>query len=132
MGFDHWDGIEGLDAGKIISKRDVMKRQLEEYLNDEVFAARFLDCMDLIRAKNADYTEGNQKKDRIKHFRQTAEELDLPMKKVWSVFVRKHWSAIQKYVKFGQTESEPIDGRINDVINYLVLFGAIVSEEQAK
>lgn len=103
---------------------------LKNYMKDDVFATRFAECIDMLKAKNSDYTEGKAAKDRIAHFRAAAEKHDVSMTKIWGIFVDKHWSAIQKYLKDGQTESEPISGRINDVINYLILLGAIIDDQK--
>ena len=59
-----------------------------------------------------------------------AKDYDLPMEKVWAVFTEKHIGAIRKYVKDGSVESEPIDGRINDIINYMVLLAAIIDDQK--
>lgn len=101
---------------------------LTEYLRDEVFARRFAGCMTMIRQKNADYTQGTAKRDRIGAFRRIGGDIDVPMAKVWAIFAQKHWGAVMKYVKDGQVESEPISGRIDDLINYFVLLGAIIED----
>ena len=121
-----------LPKKKILTKREAMMRNLVEYLGDDVFAARFLDCMDIIRTKNADYTQGTAKRDRVAAFRRIAGDVNITMKQAWAVFAQKHWGAVMKFVKDGQVESEPIDGRINDMINYMVLLGAIVDDERSK
>lgn len=107
---------------------DQLVDTLTEYLGDRVFARRFVDCMTIIRAKNADYTQGTAKRDRIAAFRRVAADIDTTMAKVWATFAQKHWGAVMAFVKNGQVESEPIDGRINDLINYFVLLGAIVHD----
>lgn len=109
--------------------KDDLLAYLTAYLGDAVFARRFADCIDLIRAKNADYTQGTAKSDRIAAFRRISKDIGVSMEKVWGVFFGKHLSAIQKYIKDGQLESEPIDGRIADAINYLVLLDAIIKDE---
>ena len=131
----HWviaSDIENLTRNEI--EEAVTRRELEEavakFIGDEVFAKRFVDCMELIRGKNADYTAGNAAVDRIYNFRKASEEIGLPMKKIWYVYAWKHWTAIRKFVNDSHVESEPIDGRINDVINYMILLGAIVDEEK--
>lgn len=108
--------------------RDQLCELLGRYLNDRVFAARFADCMEMIRKKNADYTQGTAKRDRIAAFRRIGGDINVPMTKVWAIFAQKHWGAVMKFVKDGQVESEPIDGRINDLINYFVLLGAIIHD----
>jgi hypothetical protein len=115
-----------------MTPKDELIATLTEYLGDEVFAQRFADCMEMIRAKNADYTQGTAKKDRIAAFRRIGKDINVPMTKVWAIFAQKHWGAVMKFVKDGQVESEPIDGRINDLINYFVLLGAIVNDAEAK
>lgn len=112
--------------------KDELVRYLTEYLRDAVFAQRFADCMEMIRRKNADYTQGVEKKDRIAAFRRIGMDIDVPMTKVWAIFAQKHWGAVMKFVKDGQVESEPIDGRINDLINYFVLLGAIIHDKDGK
>ena len=103
-----------------------------EYLGDAVFARRFVDCMSMIRVKNADYSQNEQKGDRIAAFRRISRDIGIPMTKVWAVFCQKHWGAIMRFIKDGHVESEPIDGRINDVINYHVLLGAIIDDVKEK
>ncbi|MBV9125656.1 MAG: hypothetical protein JO112_20085 [Planctomycetes bacterium] len=132
---DPFDAVEAELIKKdapIMPKDQDLLAYLTGYLGDPVFAKRFADCIDLIRAKNADYTQGTAQRDRIAHFREAAKDLELPMLKVWQVFVRKHWAVIQKVANGGHAESEPIDGRINDVINYMVLLGAILDDGKTK
>jgi hypothetical protein len=118
------------DQGQEASKAQLQK-YLQGYLGDPVFAERFAECIHMLRAKNADYSQNEQKGDRIAAFRRIARDIELPMRKVWAVFAQKHWGAIMRFIKDGRVESEPIDGRINDLINYAVLLGAIVDDERA-
>lgn len=105
-----------------------LEAYITSYLGDSFFGKKFAECIDLIKAKNSDYTEGKGSRDRVAHFRAAAQDLNLPMMKIWQVFVRKHWSTVQKFANGGKLESEPIDGRINDIINYMVLFAAIIED----
>jgi hypothetical protein len=115
------------EAGKKATFHE-LEMFLTAYLGDDFFARKFSDCIDLIRKKNSDYTQGQGARDRIAHFREAAKDLDLPMLKIWQVFVRKHWATIQKFANGGTLESEPIGGRIDDVINYMVLLAAIIED----
>jgi len=136
--FDLQAGGPGLSIEEVLERlgstasEQTLVKFLTGYLDDSVFAQRIATCMGIMKRKNADYSQGEQKGDRIAAFKRIARDIDMPVRKVWAVFAQKHWGAVMKYVKDGIVESEPIDGRINDLINYLVLFGAIVDEESGK
>ena len=52
--------------------------------------------------------------------------------KLW-IFLDKHLSSIRSYIKHGQVFSnEPIEGRINDAINYLFLLRCLIAEQKKK
>src|SRR5574337_1069374 len=70
-------------------------------------------------------------KDRLANFRRNAETLGIAMETVWAVYAAKHWDAIMQFVKdvashTDRVRSEPIEGRIDDLIVYLLLFKAII------
>lgn len=90
---------------------------------------RFLDeCFATMSAKGHDYREGNDA-DALHNFRTLGEELDLPMEKIWFVYFSKHLKALKTFIKEGgQKESEPIEGRIKDMIVYLLLMYKMVKE----
>jgi hypothetical protein len=117
------------EAGKTASKFD-LEMYLTAYLGDDFFARQFTDCIDMIRKKNADYSQGEQKGDRIAAFRRIAKDVNITMEQAWAVFCQKHWGAVMKYVKEGTVESEAIEGRIHDVINYMVLLAAIIDDRK--
>lgn len=71
--------------------------------------------------------------DRLANFRRNATALGIPMETVWSVYAAKHWDAIMQYVKDINTgitrdRMEPIAGRVDDLLVYLILFKAILEE----
>lgn len=80
----------------------------------------------LIDDKNADYagTGGSA----FANFYEEAEALDLSVEKVWHVWVFKHWTAVTSFCKRGNVRSEPIDGRLDDVIGYCLLLKGILRE----
>lgn len=89
------------------------------------------ECLSTMRAKGEDYRQGDP--DLLAAFRKTGAEMDLPMEKVWGVFVGKHQKAIANFIRTGgQSESEPIEGRIKDVIVYHLLFYKMVQEMKAR
>ena len=76
-------------------------------------------------------TKGNDyacNEDRLSNFKQLAEFLGLSPLQVWAVYTFKHILAISQYVREGQVESEPIEERIADARNYLVLGLALIKE----
>jgi hypothetical protein len=82
---------------------------------------------DLSTLKGGEYSGDN---DRLANFRRNADALGLNMETVWSVYAAKHWDAIIQEIKdknTGLTRSrlETIDGRIDDLILYLLLYKAI-------
>ena len=135
MGYDMDEGMTVDDLCEVAFEErpevniDLVQGVIAAYLDDEVFAERFASCIEIIRRKNADYSQNEQKQDRIAAFKRIARDIDVPVRKAWAVFAQKHWGAIMRYVKDGLVESEPIRGRIDDMINYLVLLSSIIDWE---
>lgn len=94
---------------------------------DPDFDSLLEEVLKTLETKGADYTMGS--KDRLHNFRTVGSFVDLSKEKVWSVYFYKHIAAIFNYIKSGgQSESEPIRGRIVDAIVYLLLFHKMVIE----
>jgi len=89
------------------------------------------ECLETMRAKGHDYRQGNDD-DLLHNFRTVAESVGTDMEKVWFTYFYKHYSAVATFIKEGgQQESEPIEGRIKDLIVYLLLFHRMVQEKKA-
>lgn len=74
--------------------------------------------------------------DRLANFRRNGQALGVSMELVWVVYAGKHWDAIQQYVKDmasgrKRERAEPITGRADDLIVYLLLFKAMCEERGA-
>jgi hypothetical protein len=83
----------------------------------------------IAKAKGEDYTKGSA--DALFNFKEAGKAIDLDPKKALYIFMNKHYNAIVNYIKTnGQSESEPIDERIKDMINYLVLLRGLIIEER--
>lgn len=96
---------------------------INEFLNE---------CLETMRSKGHDYREGNDA-DLLHNFRTVGEDAGLPMEKIWYVYTSKHWKAIKTYIKSGgQSESEPIESRIKDIIVYMLLFYRMTREIKDK
>lgn len=95
----------------------------------DIMNKTFSQCLALAKSKGADYTKGSL--DALANFKEGGRSLAVPPEKVCWIFMNKHYQAITNYVRTGgQSESEPIDGRIDDLINYLVLLKGIIVEER--
>ena len=96
---------------------------------EQVMSAVFDSCATVSDAKGHDYTKGSE--DALANFKGVGKDIGIdPMQACW-IFMNKHYQAITNYVRTGgQSESEPIDERIKDLINYLVLFQALIIERR--
>lgn len=82
----------------------------------------------LLKAKGDDYTRHDP--DRLSNFKRLAKDLDLDSKKVWAVYAGKHWDAVMAFIKTGKAESEAIQGRFDDLHNYLYLLEGLMQDER--
>jgi hypothetical protein len=83
--------------------------------------------------KRVEYTESRGDEDVLANFKSTAKDLDLDALQVLGIFMKKHWSSIINYIKTGKTFSEEdIEGRIMDLIQYLELTYACITEKRDK
>ena len=74
--------------------------------------------------------------DRLANFRRNGADIGIPMETVWRVYAGKHWDAISQFVKDlntgkHRTLSEPMEGRVDDLIVYLLLFKCMLVERHA-
>ena len=93
---------------------------------DPDFAAVITECDRVLATKGRDYTQGEG---RLKNFYRNGARLGIPARQVLGIYLNKHLDAIETFIKRGQVESEPIEGRIVDAINYLLLLAKMVREE---
>ena len=97
---------------------------------DNILSQTVQNITKLATLKGGEYAGDN---DRLANFRRNGAALGLPMETVWAVYAGKHWDAIQQFIRDsreGKTRErlEPIEGRIDDLIVYLVLLKAMVEE----
>jgi hypothetical protein len=93
-----------------------------------VIDATFDEIRRLRTTKGKDYSRGEE--DTLSNFKRHAEALDITPFHVWAVYASKHWDAIMSFCKYGQVESEPIDGRIDDALTYLLLLKGLIEDER--
>tara|TARA_R100000234_G_C5002211_1_gene180845 strand:- start:472 stop:816 length:345 start_codon:yes stop_codon:yes gene_type:complete len=78
--------------------------------------------------KRIEYTEGNHNDNVLWNFESIANDLGLTPMQVLSVYLNKHMSSLRNYFKDGKEYSEPIEGRVSDMINYLLLLVAMLRQ----
>lgn len=89
----------------------------------------FYSCMEVAEKKNKDYSRGN--KDSLDNFKSGAEAIGItPLQSCW-LQMNKHYAALTHYAKTGGSfESEPINSRIEDLINYAVFMKALIEDKK--
>ena len=94
---------------------------------EQLLASTHDRLLTLTRTKGLEYAGSD---DQLANFRRLGGRLGMPPEAVLFVYLSKHMDSITTYIR-GLTEglppslSEPIDGRIDDAILYLVLLRAL-------
>lgn len=90
----------------------------------------FKECDRTQQLKGEDYTLGDN--NAFANFVDGGERLAISKYKVWNVYADKHWKAITNFCKNDGSgvESEPIRGRIVDMITYLTLLAGMVRDDE--
>lgn len=97
--------------------------------------AEFIQLMDeeyseiaaINQVKGHDYS-GDE--DALSNFKRQAEALGLTPMQVLAVYFMKHVDAFMTYAKEGDVKSEPVEGRIHDIILYMFLALGLINDTQ--
>ena len=95
--------------------------ELYKLINEELLP----DCMEIMKSKGEAYSG---QEDKLGNFKRCAKLAGVGIKKAWFIYFVKHLDALSSYVRGEYKDSEPIDGRIKDLINYLFLLYGIIKE----
>lgn len=89
----------------------------------------FGNLVQLTNTKGEDYARSD---DQLANFKRTAEQLNLTPEAIWMVLFNKHYDAIVSAVRnsgdANYKPSEPVEGRIDDAILYLLLLKGLLRE----
>lgn len=101
---------------------------------DKVFQEAIAQANNLLQTKGVEYT-GPQTQDRLANFKRGATLTGCTPLQVAFVYASKHYDAISTFVQNDakgnkQVLSEPIEGRLHDLMNYCILMLAIVQEKR--
>jgi hypothetical protein len=100
----------------------------ETQLNDLVHVAENRRAQ-IVAAKRPEYTQASP--DVLNNFKVVAAELHCDPLQVWFVYFRKHVASISQFCADpDRNMSEPIEGRIDDCMNYLDLLRGLVAERK--
>lgn len=96
--------------------------------------AAIAELRDLLIVKGGEYA-GSE--DRLANFKRGAQLTGASAQQVLFIYLSKHYDAIATYIRDRATgterrRSEPIEGRIHDAINYLLLLEALVVEDEER
>lgn len=95
------------------------------------FVEQFLSehCLKVMTGKGAEYSRGEL--DVNSNFKRVAGSIGSDPLTVSYVYAAKHWDSISNYVKTRTIPSgEPINGRLGDMINYMLILASLIEEER--
>ena len=108
---------------------DLEPRKMMRLTGDDDFDEALNKCAQVLEVKGKDYTIGNT--DRMHNFKTAASNFGITPLQSIGLYMYKHMAAVMSYIKSGgQNESEPIEMRIVDNINYLLFLYKMVQEEK--
>lgn len=90
-------------------------------------------CKELLLKKNSEYAGGE---DRLGGFNRPAADYGVTPLQVAGIFSGKHIDGIKTYIRetalgIERDRTEPIEGRLHDLINYCVFQLAILKDQQS-
>jgi hypothetical protein len=97
----------------------------------------FLECVRTMQTKGEEYSGSD---DKFANFKRLAAMQQIPMSSIWFTYFIKHFDSLTTFIRrvnagesikeIEKTLSEPIDGRIMDMINYLFILKGMVDESR--
>ena len=84
------------------------------------------ECFAIMQSKGESYSG---KEDKLGNFKRCASLAGVPVEKAWFIYFVKHFDSLSAYIREEYHDSEPIKGRIQDLINYLFLLIGILKEK---
>lgn len=130
--WDHAGAFLDIIAYRVVDEEQKTTGFAHDSFN-EIVDSTIEEMRKLIELKGAEYSGDT---DRLANFRRNGADLELPMETIWRVYCAKHWDAIGQYIRDIQNGKkrerlESIEGRVDDIIVYMLLFKAMVREREA-
>lgn len=100
---------------------------------EKVFAETVDSIKRLLVVKGGEYA-GSE--DRLANFKRGAERVGIHPYQILWIYLSKHVDSVETFIKdegkgIRRERSEPIDGRLDDIINYCILMKALIRENEA-
>lgn len=97
---------------------------------EEILSSTIESIKKLATIKGGEYAGDD---DRLANFRRNALALGVKMETVWAIYYNKHHDSVMQYIQDLATgkerpRSEPMEGRVDDMLVYLLLFKMILAE----
>jgi len=118
-------GPHGHAPAEPLAKRKVVKMNLVQ--QNAIAEKFFIKCQELLKSKGSDYTPEDIA---FKDVMEIARDLQVSPRKVLWVYARKHFTAIRRWIRDGDVNSEPIETRLIDMANYCALL-YVMSRDQS-
>lgn len=84
-------------------------------------------CLKVLDVKGSCYSRAEE--DVNSNFKRVGFALGLNPVKVAYVYLAKHLDSIASFIKNGNAGGEPIEGRLGDAINYMLIIGSLIKEQ---
>lgn len=88
----------------------------------------FKECMKTREQAQHEYAQ--REENALENFDAGARDLGISRQKVWGVLAAKHWRGIMAYIKGHKSQREDVRGRIKDLIVYLIVFWAMIDDDE--
>ena len=101
-----------------------------EQFETDIMKATFARMLELSESKGREYASTGKAahSERFGNFNRLAAELNLPPDKILWVYLKKHLDSISHHINTKESFSEPVEGRIDDAILYLLLLKGLWRE----
>jgi len=86
-----------------------------------------VECIEIMKSKGIAYSGRD---DKFGNFKRVAKNLCMEPEQVWYVYFAKHLDSLSAWLRGDYVDSEPIEGRIKDLINYLLLLYGMIEESR--
>lgn len=85
-----------------------------------------VDCFEIMKTKGESYSG---LEDKLGNFKRCGKLAGIESKKALYIYLCKHWDSLSSFMRNEYKDSEKIEGRIKDIINYMFLLYALLKED---